>query len=212
MPSLATTGGTGSVGVLTSTGGANNFNTHFAGSAVMLNAVTTSQHNADFRSATQVGRNGVPMPINLSTDQDIIRSLTSAVGLQTGTTQLTAQTSTINYGFSLTAVPRIISPGVVNVFLSFSANDLTNLEKFQIGTTGTVELATIDNRTIWSEMPLKSGQTLILAGTEQDKVQKTAQGIGDDFLLNPFGSQRVGTVQRTRLILLVTPTIISVPK
>lgn len=211
LPSLSTTGGSGSVAILNPTTGGNNFNTHFAGSQIFLNAVSTSQRLADYRTATATGRNGVPMPITLTTNQDIVRSLTNAVGLQTGTTSVTAQTSTINYGFSLTALPRVIAPGVVNVFLSFSANDLTNLQNFQIGDTGTVELATIDNRTVWTEMPLKSGQTLVLAGTEQEKVNRTDQGLGDswNFLL---GGQKVGGVIRTRLILLVTPTIIAAPK
>ena len=211
VPSLSTTGGSGSVAILSPKTGGNNFNTHFAGSQIFLNAVSTSQRLADYRTATATGRNGVPMPITLTTNQDIVRSLTNAVGLQTGTTSITAQTSTINYGFSLTALPRIVAPGVVNVFLSFSANDLTNLENFQVGTTGTVELATIDNRTVWTEMPLKSGQTLVLAGTEQEKVTKTDQGIGDslNFLL---GGQRVGGVLKTRLVLLVTPTIMAAPK
>lgn len=211
LPSLSTTGGSGSVAILNPTNGGNNFNTHFAGSQIFLNAVSTSQRLADYRTATATGRNGVPMPITLTTNQDIVRSLTNAVGLQTGTTSVTAQTSTINYGFSLTALPRVIAPGVVNVFLSFSANDLTNLQNFQIGDTGTVELATIDNRTVWTEMPLKSGQTLVLAGTEQEKVNRTDQGLGDtwNFLL---GGQKVGGVVRTRLILLVTPTIIAAPK
>lgn len=211
LPSLSTTGGSGSVAILNPTNGGNNFNTHFAGSQIFLNAVSTSQRLADYRTATATGRNGVPMPITLTTNQDIVRSLTNAVGLQTGTTSVTAQTSTINYGFSLTALPRVIAPGIVNVFLSFSANDLTNLENFQIGDTGTVELATIDNRTVWTEMPLKSGQTLVLAGTEQEKVNRTDQGLGDtwNFLL---GGQKVGGVIRTRLILLVTPTIIAAPK
>lgn len=60
-------------------------------------------------------------------------------------------------------------------------------------------------------MPLKSGQTLVLAGTEQEKASKTDQGIGDswNFLL---GGQRVGTMIKTRLVLLVTPTIMAAPK
>ena len=211
VPSLTSMGGSGSVGILAPTTGGNNFNTHFAGSQVFLNAVSTSQRLADYRTATATGRNGVPMPITLTTNQDIVRSLTNAVGLQTGTTSVTAQTTTINYGFSLTALPRIVAPGVVNVFLSFSANDLTNLQNFQIGDTGTVELATIDNRTVWTEMPLKSGQTLVLAGTEQEKVNRVEQGVGDswNFLL---GGQRTGTVLKTRLVLLITPTILAAPK
>ena len=211
IPSLATTGGSGSVAILSPKTGGNNFNTHFAGSQIFLNAVSSSQRLADYRTATATGRNGVPMPITLTTNQDIVRSLTNAVGLQTGTTSVTAQTSTINYGFSITALPRIVAPGVVNVFLSFSANDLTNLEDFQVGDTGSIELATIDNRTVWTEMPLRSGQTLVLAGTEQEKVSKTDKGLGDTFNML-LGGQRSGSVVKTRLVLLVTPTIMAAPK
>jgi hypothetical protein len=60
-------------------------------------------------------------------------------------------------------------------------------------------------------MPLKSGQTLVLAGTEQEKVSRADQGVGDSWNIL-LGGQRAGTVIKTRLVLLVTPTILAAPK
>ena len=213
LPTLSTTPGTGSLAILSPPAGvsANNFSTHFAGSQIFLSAVSSAGRTADFRTATVTGRNGVAMPVTLTTNQDIVRSIQLATGLQTGTTAETATTSTINYGFTLEVLPRIIAPNTVSVFLSFGANDLTNLTTFQVGNAGSLELATIDNRSFNDEIPLVSGQTMVVCGTEQDKVSRQDSGLGEasNWL---FGGSRQGTVTRTRLILLVTPTIMAVVK
>jgi hypothetical protein len=107
VPTIAQSPGTGSVAILSPPSGANNFSTHFAGSQVFLNAVSSANRLADYRSATVTGRNGVAMPITLSTNQDIVRSLQFAVGLQSGAASTSASTSTINYGFSLQVLPRV---------------------------------------------------------------------------------------------------------
>jgi type IVB pilus formation R64 PilN family outer membrane protein len=209
-PTLATANGSASIAILSPPPGSNSFATHFAGSQLFLNAVSSSNRLADYRSATVSGRNGVAMPVTLTTNQDIVRSVQFAVGLQSGAATSSASTSTINYGFSLQILPRVIAPGIVSVFLSFTANDLTSLENFTVGTTGSLELATIDSRSLWNESPLRVGQTLVIAGTEQQKVnpQKTGFGSPANWL---FGGQYKNEVTRTRLILLVTPSIMEMP-
>lgn len=209
-PTISTANGSASIAILSPPAGSNSFATHFAGSQLFLNAVSSSNRLADYRSATVSGRNGVAMPVTLTTNQDIVRSVQFAVGLQSGAATSSASTSTINYGFSLQILPRIIAPGIVSVFLSFTANDLTSLENFTVGTTGSLELATIDSRSLWNESPLRVGQTLVIAGTEQQKVnpQKTGFGSPANWL---FGGQYKNEVTRTRLILLVTPSIIELP-
>lgn len=208
LPTISQAAGTGSIAILSPPAGTNNFATHFAGSQLFLNAVSSSNRLADYRSATVAGRNGVAMPITLTTNQDIVRSLQFAVGLQSGAASTSASTSTINYGFSLQVLPRVIAPGVVSVFLSFTANDLTNLQDFAVGNAGSLELATIDSRSLWNESPLRVGQTLVIAGTEQEKVNPQRSGIGaaNNWLL---GGQYKNEIIRTRLILLVTPSIMT---
>jgi type IVB pilus formation R64 PilN family outer membrane protein len=210
LPSLSQSPGTGSIAILSPPAGANNFATHFAGSQLFLNAVSSSNRLADYRSATVTGRNGVAMPIALATNQDIVRSLQFAVGLQSGAASTSASTSTINYGFSLQVLPRLVAPDIVSVFISFTANDLTNLQDFPVGNAGSLELATIDSRSFWNESPLRVGQTLVIAGTEQEKVIPQRSGIGsvNNWLL---GGQIKNEVIRTRLILLVTPSIMALP-
>jgi hypothetical protein len=204
LPTLNQQPGTGSVGVISPPAGTNNFATHFAGSQIFLNAVKSNNRLADYRTATETGRNGITMPISLTTDQDIVKNISYAVTGTIGTSQTTASSSTINYGFSLEVTPRIISPGVVSVFLNFNETDLTNLVTFQVGTTGQLQLATMDHRNLWNERPIRSGETLVIAGTEQETSTRIDQaGIG--------GGQRQGEVKRTRLILLVTPTIVANP-
>jgi|GEM_PF-862584 len=209
LPTLTNAGGTSNLGILSPPSGSNRTPSHFAGSQIFLNAVSGTSRLADYRTATVTGRNGVAMPVSMTTDQDIIRKVTSSVNDTTGRVTLTAETDTINYGFTMQVLPRVVSPGTVSVFLSFVTNDLTNLQDFAIGNQGTnVQLSTIENRSLWNEITLKSGQTLVMAGTEQDRSTLDQQGTGTPTNWM-FGGANKAKAQRTRLILLVTPTILA---
>lgn len=212
LPTLATTPGTSNLGILSPPTGSTRTSSHFAGSQVLLNAVSSNSRLADYRTATVTGRNGVAMPVSMTTNQDIVRKITSTINDLTGQATLAATTDTINYGFTMQVLPRVVAPGTVSVFLTFVNNDLTNLVDFAIGNQGTnVQLSTIDTRSLWNEITLKSGQTLVMAGTEQDRSSTDRTGIGSPGSWALGGSDDA-TVQRTRLLLLVTPTIVEVPK
>lgn len=210
LPTLtSTTAGTGNLAILSPPAGSGRSSSHFAGSQILLNAVSSSSRLADYRTATVVGRNGVAMPVSLTTNQDLVRSVTASTPDVFGHITVTAATDTLNYGFTMQVLPRVIAPGKVSVFLTFSNNDLTSLTDFAVGGTGSsVQLATLDNRSLWNEITLNSGQTLVLAGTEQDRGTIDQQGIGSptSWLL---GGSNSGKAARTRLILLVTPTVVA---
>ena len=212
LPALSTLPGTSNLGILSPPSGSTKASSHFAGSQILLNTVSSSSRLADYRTATVTGRNGVAMPVSMVTNQDIVRKITSTVNALTGQATLAATTDTINYGFTMQVLPRVVAPGTVSVFLTFVNNDLTNLVDFAIGNQGTnVQLSTVDSRSLWNEITLKSGQTLVMAGTEQDRSNVDRQGMGspDNWAL---GGSNNAKVLRTRLILLVTPTIVEVPR
>ena len=208
VPTLAAQQGTANLGILTPPAGANRTTSHLAGSQIFLNAVSSRSRLADYRTATVTGRNGVAMPVSMTTSQDVVRAITSSVNDVTGRLTVSANSDTINYGFTMQVLPRVVAPGTVSVFLTFANNDLTSLVTFPIGTDGSqVQLSTIENRSLWNEITLKSGQTLVMAGTEQDHSSLDQKGIGSPTSWFLGGSNDAKT-QRTRLILLVTPTIV----
>lgn len=206
VPSLSQATGTASIGILTPPTGVHA--SHLAGSQIYLRAVSSADRLADFRTGNTVCKNGTPTPIALTTDQDIVRSITFNTVAQAGAASTSANADTINYGFALQVLPRVVSPTEVNILVTFNGTDLTSLTNYSLGSQGSLELATLDKRTLWNEMTLTSGQTLVVAGAEQERVEHSDSGFGDPS--NWFlGGSKTGTITRTRLILLVTPTIVN---
>ncbi|MDA8232806.1 MAG: hypothetical protein M0006_15855 [Magnetospirillum sp.] len=204
LPTLATAAGTGSLAILSPTNGSS---AHLAGTQVFANALSQTGHLAEVRTGYALCKNGTPTPISMTTDQDIVTQIAFNTVAQAGTASTTATATTINYGFSLQVIPRVVSPTEVDLFYTFNETDLDNLTNYSLGASGSLELATMDKRNLWNDMVLHSGQTLITAGTEQNRLQHDKTGIGDANFWGAGGSSNAKVI-RTRLILLVTPTIV----
>ncbi|MEQ9209109.1 MAG: hypothetical protein RLN96_04585, partial [Pseudomonadales bacterium] len=99
----------------------------------------------------------------------------------------------------------------VHLTLALASSDLTALENFQVSAQQTIQLATVDARQLKNEVVMSSGETLILSGYEQERVVRGDTGLGSSDLWF-LGGEKSGQIQRTRLILMVTPTIVGEPQ
>ena len=198
--------GSSSIGILNATGS----NSRFNGTQLMLRAVASQGRLADYRIGTTIAQSNTVTPITLTREQDIVNSVSTVVN-GNGVVTSTAETETLNTGFSLQILPRVVGDDEVHLTLAMASSDITALTDFQVGAQQTIQLATIDARQLKNEVVMSSGETLILSGYEQERVVRNDSGIGspDNWFL---GGQTTGQVQRTRLILMVTPTIVSEPQ
>lgn len=203
IPSLVTQTGTGSIGIINAPAGTSL--AAVSGSELFIRAVSTAHRLADYQTGSTVTQNNSPSPIQLTTNQDIVKSIAfSSVTL--GATTATAQSTTIPYGYALQVLPRVVGDNRIAFFASLTESDLSSLVNFAIGTSGSLQLATTDVRAFKNELTVASGETLVISGFEHNRVSHDGQGVGSaDF---PFlGGTRTAAVKRTRIILMLTLTL-----
>lgn len=136
------------------------------------------------------------------------RSTTTTSGTDSASETITP--GTVGEGFQLQVTPRILGDGRIIVQMSLSVTDLIQLKEFGKGTDSEIQLPETANRIFVQQALLQNGDTLVLAGFDQDQQSATNTG-----MLNPFNILFGGTVAaadtRELLFLTVTPREIDVP-
>lgn len=136
------------------------------------------------------------------------RSTSTTSGTDTASETLTP--GTVQEGFSLQVTPRMMADGRMLIQFSLSVTDLLNLAQFPATGTPEIQLPETSSRVFVQQALLNDGDTLVLAGFDQD--QKSAKNSG---FLNPFnillGGNASSENSRDMLFLTVTPREIDVP-
>lgn len=149
--------------------------------------------------------------INVSTSIPIVTSQQVPIGgaVATGTTTTAVVgTQSVEYrdaGVVLTVTPRIGERGTVALDVKQEVNDIGN--QF-FGTTGS---PTIIKREAETSVVLLNNQTLVLGGLIKDKRDRTTRGIPvlkDIPVLGYLFGTKVNTVDKTELLILITPRVI----
>jgi general secretion pathway protein D len=120
--------------------------------------------------------------------------------------------NTVQYrptGVSLEVTPQVNASGMVTLRLSQAVSDV------RITTSSTINSPTIQNRSLLSTVSVRSGDTVLLGGLIRESAGDGRTGIP---LLNelPIVGNLFGrtteTTQRTELVILIRPVIISTPE
>lgn len=172
-------------------------------------------------------------PIQVSTSQNYVKE-TSVTTSGTGSdkdVEVDMETDTLNYGFTMEVLPRILDQGRLILMFSLNLTDLISLDTFSSNggtedssddedeedttSTGdkestTVQLPKMQTRSFMQEIAMRSGSTLVLTGFE--KVQDTTKtsGIGKA-KMGLLGGQAYDQTIRDVLVILLTPEVLESP-
>ncbi len=120
--------------------------------------------------------------------------------------------NTVQYratGVSLEVTPQVNASGMVTLRLAQAVSDV------RVTTSSTINSPTIQNRSLLSTVSVRSGDTVLLGGLIRESAGdgKTGIPVLNDLPLvgNLFG-RRTETTQRTELVILIRPIIISTPE
>lgn len=174
---------------------------NFAGSSAILQALSSTHRIIDYRTANAVTRHGAPVPISLARKRDIVRGITVTTEDNNRTTAVEAET--LSTGLSISAYPRILDDDRIHLTLSLVSSDLVTLSPFSAGTTGSIQLATVDERRLTHDFVIGRNETVLIAGYEQERSTSTDEGIGPE-RIPLLGGGRSSGEQRSRLLLIVT--------
>jgi len=197
----APTGATSfSAGILSSS------NNKFAGSKLLIQALSQQGKVREETSASVVTLNNQPVPVQVATQTSYLASsqttLTNTVG---ATTTLTP--GVVTTGFNMSILPHVLNNGTVLLQFSTNISALNGLRTVPSGG-ASIEVPTIDTRNFLQRVSMKSNETLIISGFEQvdDNITRNGVGTPSNFV---FGGGINGSTGKQKIVILITPTTTS---
>ena len=148
--------------------------------------------------------NNHPVSRRVGTDTTYVSSVTQNTTAATTTTSIfSPQTSTVHEGFSLQLTPRILDDG--RILLQYSLS-LIGLQKMNEVKEYNMSLPVTDNRIFVQQSMLRSGQTLMIGGVDQEQMTQNKHGVGspDNFLL---GGGVSSNSNRFMMFMAITPQV-----
>ncbi|MFB9241727.1 PilN family type IVB pilus formation outer membrane protein [Massilia antarctica] len=190
-----------SAGVLASSNG------KFAGSSLMIQALSQQGKVRRQTSASVVTLNNQPVPVQVAKQTSYLKSSdTTTSPLAGSTTSLTP--GVVTSGFNMSILPHLLDDGTV--MLQFST-DISALRQIRRVTSGSgssgssIESPELDTRNFLQRVAMKSNETLIISGFEQTDDDLDRQGVGHpaNFVL---GGALARKASKEVIVILVTPT------
>jgi type IVB pilus formation R64 PilN family outer membrane protein len=190
-----------SAGVLASSG------SKFAGSSLMIQALSQQGKVRRQTSATVVTLNNQPVPVQVAKQTSYLKSSdTTTSPLAGSTTSLTP--GVVTSGFNMSILPHLLDDGTVMLQFSTDISALRQIRTVKSGdgaNSNSIESPELDTRNFLQRVSMKSNETLIISGFEQTDDDLDRQGVGHpaNFLL---GGGLARKTNKEVIVILVTPT------
>jgi len=183
----------------------------YAGSTVVVKALSEIGVVVNRRVFPLLTTSGRPVTQAVRTTFNYVDQVqaTSVSSSSTSTQAPTITQKDETVGTFLTVLPTAKADGTVFLSLSFDMTSAQPLVPFTAGSVGssvTVQQKTIDGSGIIQEVPLRSGQTVLVGGIESNVAQDTIRRLmpGAPLL---FGGSNAAKITKSRMILIVTAVI-----
>lgn len=180
----------------------------FAGSSVMLKALNSVGTVVNRRSFPFLTTSGRPVTQALRSTFNYVDQVQAATVASSATTAVapTVTQKDETVGTFITVVPTAKPDGTIFLSVSFDVTSAQPLVPFTVGSSGssvTVQQKTIDGTGIIQELPMRSGQTVVIGGIETQTAQSNARRMGEGAPMLIGGSD-AHSFTKSRMILLVT--------
>lgn len=172
-------------------------------------------------------------PVQITTAQNYVKevNVTNYNNSSSNDSEVDMETDTLNYGFTMEILPRILDHGRLIMLFSMTLSDLLDLETFSSasrntssssgssgedtdnnndGETTTVQLPKMQSRGFMQEIAMKSGSTLVLTGFEQVGNNINSTGVGKA-KMGLLGGSSYNQNKRDVMVILVTPEVLESP-
>ncbi|WP_162896451.1 hypothetical protein [Cysteiniphilum halobium] len=182
-----------------------------SGSQFIFSALQSVGKTTYVKGDTAYTVNGHPTALNISTSIAYVKERDVTVtGGDTGSVQASTTPGTINTGFLLKFMPRIIKGNEVLLNLSVGMSSLKSMRESKTGSGDNesyVELPTTESKNFMQALPLESGQSFILAAFHDDGASVGENSIdGKHWAL---GGNKATSKVHDMTVVVVTPYIIS---
>ena len=203
----------------------------------IIQALSTQGKTALVTSTSVTTLNNKVAPVQVTTQENYVKETTierDDYGSDNASTSVEMETDTLNYGFTMEILPRILDNGRLIMLFSMTLTDLISLTTFSSdgssssssndddenaddsNTDGTdsettvVQLPKMQTRGFVQEIAMRSGSTLVLTGFETVQNKTSSAGVGHP-RLSVLGGRAFANQNRTVLVILLTPEILVSP-
>jgi len=175
----------------------------FAGSTLIINALSEQGKVRRHTSASVVTLNNQPVPLQVSRQTTYLQSSQTTISPQVGATT-TLTPGTVNSGFNMSILPHMLDNG--KVLLQFST-DISALRAIRTvsSNSSSIETPEIDTRNFLQRVAMKSNETLIISGFEQTDENLDRRGIGNPSNVALGGGYKAST-NKEIIVILITPS------
>lgn len=156
-------------------------------------------------SVTTLNLQAVPMQVATQTAYAaaVTNTVTPQVGTSTGITP-----GTVTTGFNMLLLPYAMPDGRVLLKYDIGISNLKHIDKFGDAARGQVQLPTVDQWAFSQKVRLRSGETLVLSGYDQDQNSTDDSGtfVPQNILM---GGSNAAQRRHTVIVILINPVVIS---
>lgn len=214
-------------------------NSRWKDSGAIIQALSTQGKTSLVTSSSVTTLNNKIAPVQISTSENYVKE-TNVTTNGSGTdrnTEVDYETDTLNYGFTMEILPRILDHGRLIVLFSLNLTDLISLTTFSSSGTNSndnnnsdedenededdddntgdtdqsiVQLPKMQMRGFMQEIAMRSGSTLVLTGFESVQNQTETSGIGKA-KMSLLGGKSYSKRVRNVLVILLTPEVLESP-
>ncbi len=166
------------------------------GSAATLKALSTLGKATQVTSGSGVVMNNQPLPVQNVKRQSYLGSVSNYTPT-TGGNSTSLRPYQVTYGFAMTVIPNILDRRRCVLQYNVGLSTLDKMEEAQSGD-NTIQLPTVSMRSFNQRAFMNMGQTLVLAGFEQERDNTDASGA---LLSLGFGKSK------TKTLIVITITV-----
>lgn len=177
-----------------------------SGSQILLQALSTIAKVSVVTATSASTLNNQPVPIEFVDSETYVAGYqTNYVGTISAQAQTNLITNNLSYGFMFHILPNIEDNGTVNLQIAMSMSQLKSMPSKTIQGQY-VQLPNMVQRDTMQKVTLKSGETYVVTGFDENENKVENSGVGNAFNWLLGGGVSTAT-RRVRLVLLITPRV-----
>ncbi len=176
----------------------------WAGSTAVMQALAQQGRISNIRTPSVTTLNLQPAPIQIGNVQSYIASSSTTTTASVGSST-SLNPATITSGFNMMLLPKVIDRDNLLLMINLSMSSRPTFQTFT-SNDSSVQTADYDTKNAAPKVKLRSGQTLVLTGFEENRENATRSGIGSARFFG-LGGGRVRTSEHSVLVVLVTPVV-----
>ena len=177
----------------------------WAGSKAVVQALSEQGRVSEVRSPSVTTLNLQPAPIQIGNVQSYVASSSTTTTASVGSsTSLTP--ATITSGFNMMLLPKLLDKENMLLMITLSISSKPIFKDFE-SNESKVQTTDYDTKNVAPKVRLRSGETLILTGFDENGDDARKSGVGSPGFFG-LGGSRTRSTTHSALVVLVTPIVL----